>query len=123
MRSEQSDEQSAEQLQEVKHPKERIAHRGICASPDAIFGSHNRASGLLGGAPQFDEGRIANRSDKAVADVHGLEDRVRTVARLRTEEGYMAEFEAEPDGSFLLLENHCPICAAGKRARASAGQS
>jgi predicted ArsR family transcriptional regulator len=33
---------------------------------------------------------------------------------LRTEEGYMAEFEAEPDGSFLLIENHCPICAAAK---------
>src|SRR5262249_31330621 len=44
----------------------------------------------------------------------GLEDRVRTVARLRTEEGYMAEFGAAPDGSFLLIENHCPICAAAK---------
>jgi hypothetical protein len=40
MRSEQSDEQSAEQLQEVKHPKARIVDRGICASPDTIFGSH-----------------------------------------------------------------------------------
>src|SRR5262245_12197124 len=40
MRSEQSDEQAAEQLQEVKHPKARIADRGICASPDTIFGSH-----------------------------------------------------------------------------------
>src|SRR5215469_16718679 len=43
MRSEQSDEQSAEQLQEVKHPKARIAHRGICVSPDTIFGSHRVA--------------------------------------------------------------------------------
>jgi len=42
MRSEQSDEQSAEQLQEVKHPEARITHRGICASPDTIFGSHSR---------------------------------------------------------------------------------
>src|SRR5262249_27322805 len=42
MRSEQSDEQSAEQLQEVKHPEARITHRGICASPDLIFGSHSR---------------------------------------------------------------------------------
>jgi hypothetical protein len=41
MRSEQSDEQSAEQLQEVKHPKTRITHCGICASPDTIFGSHS----------------------------------------------------------------------------------
>ena len=40
IRSEHSDEHSAEQLQEVKHPKARIAHRGICASPDTIFGSH-----------------------------------------------------------------------------------
>src|SRR5437762_1641487 len=43
MRSEQSEEQSAEQLQEVDHPEARIAYRGICASPDAIFGSHRRA--------------------------------------------------------------------------------
>ena len=51
---------------------------------------------------------------KALEPCSGLEDRVRTMARLRTEEGYMAEFEAEPDGSFLLIENHCPICAAAK---------
>ena len=64
---------------------------------------------------------IAARQDSAVMAYRralepcsGLEDRVRTVARLRSEEGYMAEFEAEPDGSFLLIENHCPICAAAK---------
>jgi predicted ArsR family transcriptional regulator len=51
---------------------------------------------------------------RALVPCSGLEDRVPTVARLRTEEGYMAEFEAEPDGSFLLIENHCPICAAAK---------
>ena len=49
---------------------------------------------------------------RALEPCFGLEDRVRTVARLRSEEGYMAEYEAEPDGSFLLIENHCPICAA-----------
>jgi predicted ArsR family transcriptional regulator len=64
---------------------------------------------------------IEARQEAAVAAYHRalercsrLEDRVRTVTRLRTEEGYMAEFEAEPDGSFLLIENHCPICAAAK---------
>jgi predicted ArsR family transcriptional regulator len=51
---------------------------------------------------------------RALATRADLEDRVRTIARLRTEEGYMAEFVAEPDGSFLLIENHCPICAAAK---------
>lgn len=34
------------------------------------------------------------------------------LAQVRTEEGYMAEVRKEDDGSFLLVENHCPICAA-----------
>jgi predicted ArsR family transcriptional regulator len=51
---------------------------------------------------------------KALEPCSSLEDQVPTVARLRSEEGYMAEFTAEPDGSFLLIENHCPICAAAK---------
>ena len=46
---------------------------------------------------------------RALEPCSGLEDRVRTVARLRTEEGYMAEFGAAPDGSFLLIKNHCPF--------------
>jgi predicted ArsR family transcriptional regulator len=41
-----------------------------------------------------------------------LGDRVRLLAGLRTGEGYMAEVEKQEDGSFLLIENHCPICAA-----------
>jgi predicted ArsR family transcriptional regulator len=64
---------------------------------------------------------IAARQDAAVAAYQRalapcshLEDRVRTLVRLRSEEGYMAEFAAGPDGSFLLIENHCPICAAAK---------
>jgi predicted ArsR family transcriptional regulator len=51
---------------------------------------------------------------RALEPCSNLEDRIRAVARLRTEEGYMAELEVEPDGSFLLIENHCPICAAAK---------
>jgi predicted ArsR family transcriptional regulator len=43
-----------------------------------------------------------------------LGDRVGVLTRLRTVEGYMAEFEMQGDGSFLLIENHCPICAAAK---------
>ncbi|MBD1911098.1 MULTISPECIES: metalloregulator ArsR/SmtB family transcription factor [unclassified Leptolyngbya] len=41
-----------------------------------------------------------------------LKQRLQKLAELRTEEGYMAEVETQPDGSFLLVENHCPICAA-----------
>jgi predicted ArsR family transcriptional regulator len=37
--------------------------------------------------------------------------RLRELARVRSEEGYMAEVRRD-DGSFLFIENHCPICAA-----------
>jgi len=41
-----------------------------------------------------------------------LARRLKTLAAVRTEEGYMAEVKREAGGSFLLVENHCPICAA-----------
>ncbi|WP_416666455.1 helix-turn-helix transcriptional regulator [Egbenema bharatensis] len=41
-----------------------------------------------------------------------LEDKLNQLASLRTEEGYMAEVQSMADGSYLLIENHCPICAA-----------
>ena len=41
-----------------------------------------------------------------------LAHRIQTLADLRTHEGYMAEVKKLEDGSFLLIENHCPICTA-----------
>jgi len=43
-----------------------------------------------------------------------LERRVAALAALRKEEGYMAEWARERDGALLLVENHCPICAAAE---------
>jgi predicted ArsR family transcriptional regulator len=40
-----------------------------------------------------------------------LGERVARLAEIRSREGYMAEWRAE-GGSYLLIENHCPICAA-----------
>ncbi len=40
--------------------------------------------------------------------------RVASLARLRSQEGYMAESRKQRDGSVLLIENHCPICAAAE---------
>jgi predicted ArsR family transcriptional regulator len=40
-----------------------------------------------------------------------LGERVRRLAQIRTREGYMAECQPAEDG-YLLVENHCPICAA-----------
>jgi predicted ArsR family transcriptional regulator len=41
-----------------------------------------------------------------------LEKKLQRLAKLRTEEGYMAEVRRERPGTLLLVENHCPICAA-----------
>ncbi|MFQ5601325.1 MAG: helix-turn-helix transcriptional regulator [Candidatus Krumholzibacteriia bacterium] len=43
-----------------------------------------------------------------------LSKRVSTLAKLRSEEGYMAEWSRNRDASFSLIENHCPICAAAQ---------
>lgn len=44
-----------------------------------------------------------------------LEERVALLADLRAREGYMAEWRREADGALLLIENHCPICAAAAK--------
>ena len=41
-----------------------------------------------------------------------LREKLQQLARIRSEEGYMAEVKAEGRGRFLFIENHCPICAA-----------
>ncbi|HAS8352878.1 TPA: transcriptional regulator [Vibrio vulnificus] len=43
-----------------------------------------------------------------------LEERIIRLVAIRTEEGYMAQWEKEPEGSWLLIENHCPICSAAR---------
>ncbi len=50
------------------------------------------------------QGQISKKSS--------LKKRIEALAELRTNEGYMAEIEQKKDGSWLLIENHCPICAA-----------
>ncbi|HYK87679.1 MAG TPA: transcriptional regulator [Acidobacteriota bacterium] len=38
-----------------------------------------------------------------------FEDRLALLAEQRTRDGYLAEVRVEDDGSYLLIENHCPI--------------
>ena len=47
-----------------------------------------------------------------MAKTRSLKTRLEALAAVRTDEGYMAGVEAQDDGGFLLVENHCPICAA-----------
>jgi len=53
-----------------------------------------------------------NSYEAALSGRANLRDRVAALAQLRTEEGYMAGWREEADGSIVLVENHCPICAA-----------
>lgn len=49
--------------------------------------------------------------DKRIRPGDSLEKKLRELAKIRTEEGYMAEIRKD-NGGYLLVENHCPICAA-----------
>ena len=70
------------------------------------------------GPGAFDTLIAARRADTEanymaeLKDVVGVKDRVARVAAIRNREGYMADWWEEADGSLLLVENHCPICAA-----------
>jgi predicted ArsR family transcriptional regulator len=44
----------------------------------------------------------------------GIPARVAALAQARSAEGYMADVQLQDDGSMLLIENHCPICAAAR---------
>lgn len=59
------------------------------------------------------EALYRSRIDEAGAGAP-LVQRVAALAAVRDEEGYMAAAEEQDDGSVLLVEHHCPICAAAR---------
>jgi len=69
------------------------------------------------GTPALDAVISAREADtlkryREQVDAPDIQSRVRQLAAIRTSEGYMADSWQEADGSLLLVENHCPICAA-----------
>jgi predicted ArsR family transcriptional regulator len=62
---------------------------------------------------------IAHRERASIADYRkavgargSLRDKLVALAQIRSREGYMASVAKDGRDSFLLIENHCPICAA-----------
>jgi predicted ArsR family transcriptional regulator len=49
---------------------------------------------------------------KLVGKRNSLRQKLTALAKIRSREGYMADVTADTGESFLLVENHCPICAA-----------
>ena len=58
------------------------------------------------------EAQTSRAYEAAVAPAADLKSRVAMLTDLRTREGYMAAWSELEDGTLLLVENHCPICAA-----------
>ncbi|TCA53316.1 transcriptional regulator [Rhizobium leguminosarum bv. viciae] len=58
------------------------------------------------------EAETLQRYRQELGEAHDLASRIEGLAGIRTREGYMADHWQEADGSFMLVENHCPICAA-----------
>jgi predicted ArsR family transcriptional regulator len=63
---------------------------------------------LIGARERSSEAAYAQLVDPGLE----LAQRVDSLARARDGEGYMAHAVPQDDGSVLLVENHCPICAA-----------
>lgn len=57
------------------------------------------------------EAEVQQRYHQEMAGQETLEDRVHKLSEIRSREGYLAEVRQEED-TFLLIENHCPICEA-----------
>ena len=75
--------------------------------PAAVWrGGHGAVDRPAGAATT---GPLSDRADQPA-----LADRLAALTAQRTREGYMADFCQEEDGSWLLWESHCPICAAAR---------
>lgn len=60
------------------------------------------------------EGQQLQRYRTTLGEARSVEERVRRLTDLRRIDGYMAECRQDPDGAWLMIENHCPISQAAK---------
>ncbi|MGX9698628.1 helix-turn-helix transcriptional regulator [Janthinobacterium lividum] len=79
----------------------------LIAQVKTLFGDEGLDK-LIGARERSSEAAYGKLVDPQLA----LAQRVDSLARARDGEGYMAHAEPQDDGSVLLVENHCPICAA-----------
>ena len=79
----------------------------------ALITSVQDAFGPEGMARLLDARVVRQRADYAsrINASAPLSKRVKQLAKIRADEGYMAEVKRDGTG-FLFIENHCPICAA-----------
>ncbi|HLY17331.1 MAG TPA: metalloregulator ArsR/SmtB family transcription factor [Bryobacteraceae bacterium] len=80
----------------------------------ALIGAMGEAFGAAGLQRVLESRCARQQADYAqrIPPSLSLREKLQRLARIRTEEGYMAELKPAAKGTFLLVENHCPICAA-----------
>jgi predicted ArsR family transcriptional regulator len=80
----------------------------------ALIGAVGASFGTTGLQRVLDARSAKQQADyeARTARFRSWQGKVRELARVRTEEGYMAEVQADGTAGLLFIENHCPICAA-----------
>ena len=80
----------------------------------ALIGAVGQTFGAAGLQRVLESRSAQQRADYAarITPSAPLKERLQQLARVRTEEGYMAAVTPDGHGGFLFVENHCPICAA-----------
>src|SRR5579862_2027980 len=63
------------------------------------------------------EKRAQRRLEQAQQRMAGLEfaDKVKVLAQILDEDGYLADFERRPDGAFVITEHNCAVLSVAKR--------
>jgi len=79
----------------------------------ALIGAMQQTLGADGMQRVLDArfGQLRAAYQKRIDATAPLAVKLKELARIRTEEGYMAEVRRDGD-AYLFIENHCPICAA-----------
>lgn len=93
---------------------DRLFPEGYAELAQSLLGSIGKAFGKAG-LNRLLAIRTRNQIDaygRRMAGRTSLATRLRMLAAIRTEEGYMADVRRQGTGEYLLVENHCPICAA-----------
>lgn len=82
----------------------------LLSSVEAVFG----AAGVEALLAERSSRQIKTYGDRLSPNgaTIGWQQQVNAIAQMRNQEGYMAEAVEQPDGTILLVENHCPICVA-----------
>ena len=100
-------------LSERGHARFPDSHAGLTlellTATEAVFG----VDGLERLISHREGSTLASYRER-LAGARSLAERVRRLAKIRSAEGYMAEARRD-GGGMVLIENHCPICAAATR--------